>query len=343
MAHVLPGVLFSFCVGLVVNLFIVTNLPLPSNFPALDAQHFDFKKEEALLVSLVPRTDEKELMMFMKRRYLTQSMGIQNTAHLLAHTVGSALYTYRGMRGLLACDDAFQYGCYHGFTYAAVKVNNDTSSLVALEKACMTAGLLGLQCFHGVGHGLLELDGYTRNTLEKTLSRCDVLTSVKYREACYNGTFMQYNRRVGQFYSSNKSLGLRPYDTTHSYEPCDTVPQVYQSQCYAEIPFWWSEVFTIKKFGSKWDTILGLCSGISDSLNRSMCFQSAGTLIGVSLDRSREKSPSSLLQCRGAYQDEDTKVCMLGMVRILKYFNSDILRLVCSVISEDESKEYCGQ
>jgi len=76
-----------------------------------------------------------------------------NTQHELAHVMGSLFYTTQGTGGVIYCDGAFSYGCYHEFFGQAIH-NDGLEVIDFLNKACIEKNPHAEVCQHGLGHGI---------------------------------------------------------------------------------------------------------------------------------------------------------------------------------------------
>lgn len=113
--------------------------------------------------------------------------------HHVAHSLGRAAEKESGHdpRVMLECRVGYAAGCYHGVMeeYFASNPPSDSASLAKLcaEIAPRSPALAERECAHGMGHGLLELPGYT---IARALDSCDYLPGAELQRECYDGVFM---------------------------------------------------------------------------------------------------------------------------------------------------------
>jgi hypothetical protein len=142
--------------------------------------------------------------------------------HELAHMVGDELYLQKGFEGIRACDDSFEYGCYHGVMekFLADKGPSQIGTAVTLCKEAYPDDTQLRQygaCIHGLGHGLLT---WYSLDLKKALHGCDQVPS-DVRLQCADGVFMEY------------SFDITPdhYPISDPWSLCTAVGQEYYIPC----------------------------------------------------------------------------------------------------------------
>lgn len=188
--------------------------------------------------------------------------------HTLAHLFGELLYEKAGVVGLSACDQSYDFGCYHSFFGIAVE-SLGVDVLPAFDRACKERfGRAYLPCQHGIGHGILVFTGV--NNLEKALELCTKL-SWQPTGGCGSGVYMEYNFRTMSNAASGGSY-VRPLERDDPYAPCAALPEKFREGCYSEMPQWWESVF-----GGDHRRIGSLCGALKEAVLRESCFHGAGT------------------------------------------------------------------
>lgn len=114
--------------------------------------------------------------------------------HPLAHALGRYAMARRGDLAVLGeCTPSFQSGCFHGalegyFLQGGTIDRASAGRICASRAAQGTRGFELLECWHGLGHGLMvHYDGDFR----RALPICDALDTPVARRECYDGIFME--------------------------------------------------------------------------------------------------------------------------------------------------------
>lgn len=199
--------------------------------------------------------------------------------HGIAHSFGEALYDALGTPGVGVCDDAFEFGCYHGFFGNAVSTEGPPV-IAKLNAACrLTWDDKYLPCHHGIGHGILAYVGVNR--LAEALNLCKTISSETIG-GCASGVIMAYNFRN---LNHSDTVETRPVEQNNPQLPCATVPREFLAACYAEQPQWWLAVL-----GNDFKKIGALCSKAPKEA-RDACFHGVGNFIApaVQFDVERTK------------------------------------------------------
>lgn len=169
-------------------------------------------------------------------RMLQENNLIEKTVddHQIAHTVGRDTANMFGVNGkaFLSCPTSFNYGCQHGFFEAAlVKVKPAKS---AIDAICGSLGdeysiKFKFYCYHGVGHGVLDAEGYD---LKAALDVCDTLDKTG-ADGCWQGVFME-NVNAGMRGEAQSNI----FSKTDPLAPCNTVHEKYRLECYINHSGW---------------------------------------------------------------------------------------------------------
>jgi hypothetical protein len=114
--------------------------------------------------------------------------------HPLAHALGRyAMATRKDLAVLGECTPSFQSGCFHGalegyFLQGGTIERASAGRICASRAAQGSRGFELLECWHGLGHGLMvHYDGDFR----QALPICDALDTPVARRECYDGIFME--------------------------------------------------------------------------------------------------------------------------------------------------------
>jgi len=157
--------------------------------------------------------------------------------HNLAHTFGDALFDAEGIEALPVCDVSFAMGCFHGFFGRAIQLSG-IGIIKDLESSCYRdlSTVPARVCVHGIGHGLLNLAGYTPDGITRALTECDALVArPESAHDCAGGIFMEYNTNM------LTDLVPRPMPASPAV-PCDSARADVQGICYFWSAQWWPDV-----------------------------------------------------------------------------------------------------
>ena len=196
--------------------------------------------------------------------------------HAIVGLFGEVLYKDLGIEGLIWCDDAYGFGCYHGFFEKAI-TRKGIDILYDLDAACVSKfGLLGLGCPHGIGHGLGEYLG--PGNLAQQLDYCKGLSWKGALFGCQSGVFMEYNF-PSLALNGTSQIKTRPWDEAHAEAPCDHVDNQFRRACYFELTAWWQEVLS-----KNYAKIGVLCGDLTDAGEREACFMGVGYNVNLVTD-----------------------------------------------------------
>lgn len=207
-----------------------------------------------------------------------------NKPHELGHWVGAQLYAKEGIEGISFCGSSSGYSCFHGF-FARAFPEEGEQLLKKADEVCGKSyeeeGNGG--CFHGVGHGLLALEGYSFNNLVSALGGCDKLKgSVHAASLCRNGVFMEYNFRTMQDLENDLTM-IREFNSEKPFDPCDILPSRHQSDCYFEQVAWWSQVLE-----QNFLEVINLCQSLVPEFQEG-CFRGVGRNLAIGTEYNKEK------------------------------------------------------
>ena len=187
-----------------------------------------------------------------------ESVGIR---HGTAHVFGELLFETEGLAGLGVCDQAFTFGCYHGFLGRAVN-KNGIDIVSSLNAGCVAANGEGESaCRHGLGHGILDYIGPSHLTDAYAVCRkigWDGLLG------CGQGVIMEYLQSRDRIFTFESGAPLRP---------CDGLSADLRPSCYFELPYAW--------YFAKLDfpKMRELCFGLQDE-DRRACLLGLGRAAG---------------------------------------------------------------
>ncbi len=253
-----------------------------------------------------------------------KAMGKLGESHKMAHVLGEVLYDELGTDGVGSCDDAFEYGCYHGFFDRAVRAKG-ISVIGVFNKACRAAwGARYLPCHHGIGHGVIAYAG--GNYLVEALMTCKTI-STEPTGGCLSGVFMGYNF---QNFDHSGSVHVRSFDDANAQLPCALLPHEFVAACYGEQPQWWLAVFNndVKKTG-----MLCLQAGTTEA--QEACFHGIGNYVAPFAQYDVDRTIASCSQMPGRRQQA---WCQEGasLIFLSQSLTRDHARDVCRGLEADD-------
>ncbi|HEX6040871.1 hypothetical protein [Longimicrobium sp.] len=119
---------------------------------------------------------------------------LRGQGHPLAHALGRYAMSHRRDLALLGeCTPSFQSGCFHGalegwFLQGGTIDEASADRICAARSARGARGFELLECWHGLGHGLMVHAG---GDFRQALPICDALDQAQARRECYDGIFME--------------------------------------------------------------------------------------------------------------------------------------------------------
>ncbi|MEX0652017.1 MAG: hypothetical protein WD509_00900 [Candidatus Paceibacterota bacterium] len=168
----------------------------------------------------------------------------KESCHSIAHNVGLASFKYylKDENSVLSKKTSVcAYGFYHGFMEALLTRTGDVS---AARDFCLFVGRrmnqdtpdAELQCFHGIGHGAVDLAVATdgpqkdeRNLVDNSLRICEQVSQTN--EEIYRCTSGVYNS-LANIYITNEGYILRKDDPLWI---CKEQPEEYKESCYGNM------------------------------------------------------------------------------------------------------------
>ena len=232
-----------------------------------------------------------------------------NVQHSASHLMGEALYTALGIEGIGVCDDAFSFGCYHGF-FSRVISEYGVESVATLDTECIALGAAERgPCQHGIGHGVLQYFGYDR--LNEALDACTLTDRIDQTSGCPSGVFMEFNVPLSENERGESVVLPRPFDIDNPYAPCDTVAESFVASCYYELPQWWAQIFE-----NDYEKLSSLCAGLSDQKFSELCFLKIGNLV---VSNSTTDTSEIEMVCTSMATQAGTARCLFGAAETLSW------------------------
>lgn len=222
--------------------------------------------------------------------------------HNAAHLFGEALYDVKRLKGIAACDQTFNFGCYHGFMSRAI-AREGLLVVRELDRVCKSDTAAPTACEHGIGHGILEFVGHAK--LLPALDACKLTNQQDPVAGCTSGVFMEYNVPLETMEGGAVAVQARPLvDTQKPFDICPDMPDQYRQSCYQELPQWWIQVLTtdIGEMGK-------ICSTAETEVLRIVCYNGITKIV----PSQGQYSPSTIItMCSSMPNDTERTRCLVG-------------------------------
>lgn len=225
--------------------------------------------------------------------------------HDVAHTFSSVLFEIEGPAAIQICDDDYSHGCFHEVLAATIETEGP-AVLPELDAYCKTSEY---DCQHGIGHGLIALEGYDEIALWAALEHCQNLGSMDVRDGCYGGIFMEYNLRTME----GVNAFSRKYSASTGDPTCSLVPSHAQTACNFWLAQWFMSHYDRSDNTGLFDWTYTQCMALPNQLAQQECVNGLGYEIGGYVNDI--EAALSLCDSVSTYPDQCT-------VSVLAHFNS---------------------
>ena len=283
--------------------------------------------------------DSKALRAYLKEFGVRKTMQrlstlatVEESCHWVAHDageIGLELYSDSVFR---ECSDDCQSGCYHGAIAAYFKERGTADFSTNLRRVCSDElnDFVRLQCFHGIGHGLLAWANYD---LPEALRGCDLLP--KNRSSCWVGVFMENAAAASPAEAAGEpERHVSEYLSDDPLYPCTAVGEKYRSTCY-----FMQTTRMARMFSDDLSRVVGACLTAPTEYRRS-CFESMGRDVGtMPLGDPR----GAIEKCGFAPQGVYRTACLVGVAEDVFWDPSgqDAALEFCGALSEESEKLTC--
>ncbi len=267
----------------------------------------------------------------LKKRYNTDTFVVAQ-CHPLTHVIGrQAVKLYPTVSKAYQHGDSFCWsGYYHGVLEGIVKNIGQENLPKKMDTICAdipgkaTYNFDYYNCVHGLGHGIMELDG---DDVFSSLTQCDNLTGDWEKQSCYSGTFME---NVIVFGRDGSSPGLKAEDPIY---PCTAVDSKYKFQCYLG-----QTSFVLSQNGGNFKATFGVCAGVEPAF-REVCGQSIGR---DAANYANHDAAQTKTTCDLATFPQDKTNCVIGAVKEFISYHHAITQAnaYCNILP-DPDKSTC--
>ena len=267
----------------------------------------------------------------LKKRYNTDQFVVVE-CHPITHVIGrEAVTLYPTVSQAYQHGDSFCWsGYYHGVLEGVVKNIGQENLPKKMDTICAdipgkaTYNFDYYNCVHGLGHGIMELDG---DDVFGSLKQCDNLTGDWEKQSCYSGTFME---NVIVFGRDGSAPDLKPQDPIY---PCTAVDSKYKFQCYLG-----QTSFVLSQNGGDFKSTFNVCAGVEPAF-RDVCGQSIGRDAANYANHDAGKTKTT---CDLATFPQDKTNCVIGAVKeFISYYHAITQANAYCNILEDPDKTAC--
>lgn len=286
-----------------------------------------FMKERSILEEKLKNEKLTLVYDYIKYNYMNEQV---NTVHNLLHWFGGKIYEKEGIKGIAICDDAFKWGCFHGFFGKAFS-DKGIKLLYEAQKECLkhnNNSVLNNGCLHGIGHGIMVMEGYDLNGLNSSLKDCELLIDNFQVMTCAGGVFMEYNDGLLSPQKDPDQLtSLRLFQKDDPYMPCSEAESKFQPICYKKWSIWLWQVFD-----GNIQTLIPLCKKVINKINRNSCFSGLGEVaMGF-----RDADVSNLIKfCNNLIDPDGIKSCLKSIVHEMNLRKDPNITQICQKLGMD--------
>jgi len=272
--------------------------------------------------------DSEAAWEYLKDAFIVNNQVIGN-AHELAHIAGNSIYRQHGIKGILLCDPAFGFGCYHGVTEKLLtesgidnikEIENQCASLYPSDK-----GGEAPSCIHGIGHGLLTMNGLN---IDKSLNDCDLLLDYN-RHYCYDGVFMEHQL----------SSPAAKIDSENPWEFCTNFDEQYHPSCatYHIVDF-------LFQFNNNISALADACEASPNPTIYQNCYRS----LGLRVSQISQGNPQIIQQLCSAIdnkQGKDTCTIFAAVETIFQEYSGwqQTYRVLCNSLTGNSAQSCLAQ
>jgi len=308
---------------LVLIAVLIVGIPAAAMGEGSDHSHEGPSADGQEIVALARAADPKAALLDLRRR-MTESDALAAACHPVVHALGREAYTRYGnlAEALGFADGVCNWGYLHGVLEGYFADTADPSN--AMQSACAgyaVESLLGFECYHGVGHGLMLL---TASDLRRSLDFCDAYAEKVARSSCHNGVFMEYF-----------DAGRRPFAATSAdalFAPCRDQKRKYKTDCYLYAPLHYLVVHEGDYAGA-----LVWCTG-AEPAYREICAAGVGSQAMKENVSAPRLVAARCSQGKGAY----ASACISGMVSLYINHHGSVEPAIalCATLDRD-SRRVC--
>ena len=250
----------------------------------------------------------------LKTAYATDD-ATRSGCHQLTHAIGRAeADTVKDVSQAYALGDNFCWsGYYHGVMESLVirmgekNLNNHLATICAPLKAQKPYSFTHYNCVHGLGHGIMVING---SQLFSALKTCDSLADSWERQSCYGGAFME-----NEMEEVNPNHATNYLKSDEPMYPCTAVGEAYKYQCYLM-----QTSHALKLANNDFVRVFNECAAV-ESRYAIVCYQSLGR---DASGNSNSQVEPTLTNCMYGPDQTARENCIIGAVKdFVSYYHSD--------------------
>jgi len=227
--------------------------------------------------------------------------------------------------------DSCDYGFVHGVfeTYLPHKVMIEKKKLEEIDfvRVCLELGQLtnlryGIECSHGMGHGLTQV--YDTNVFQ-AIKKCDEFSTETYQYECQRGVFME---NWIEYFKTGKGT-FNEFDLLY---PCNQVEEKYQKACYSKLG-----ILLLQKRNYSPDLAFQDCEIISNKESTKQCYQDVALYAAIEYFGNIDKTADMCDKANPKFQKNCINGALYAIILFVDYELSDDF---CDTLSEN-FYEFC--
>ena len=252
----------------------------------------------------------------LKAAYSNDKNGaVKSDCHQLTHAIGRAeADSVKDVDQAYALGDNFCWsGYYHGVMESIVtrigakNVTSKLPTICASLKAKQPYSFSHYNCVHGLGHGIMDIDG---SKLFSALKTCDLLSDSWEQQSCYGGVFMENG--MDEVNPDHHTAYLKADEPMY---PCTAVAETYKSQCYLS-----QTSHALRLADYNFAQVFDECGAVEAPF-ANICYQSLGRDASGNTNSQAEQTK---VNCMYGPTQDARENCIIGAVKdFVSYFHSD--------------------
>jgi hypothetical protein len=267
--------------------------------PAGELSNEEYLKIEKEMLSIVENEDPRVAMTAMRDR-VDSNPSLAKSCHSIVHDIGHASYVkYKDFGLAMQYQDEF---CNSGYLHGIIEIHFAKSKdiFTDIQNVCAPykeGSFLSLECFHGIGHGLMY---YTLNDLPKSLKICEQLNNKLAQNSCAGGVFME-NFNTDQ--KDHLSTYLKIEDPSY---PCTIQDKKLKSICYTYAP-----IYFLNLHKNDYKGALDWCRGVEQGYHDACAEGVGGQIIKENI-----QDPIFVEKICISGKINETTPCIRGMINL---------------------------
>ena len=262
--------------------------------------------------------ENQETVLATVQDYLSALHSAKFYCHKQGHHMGEFLYGVVGnlpdalSAATLTCGGSQIHGVLEGYFTTEVFSGNDPEN-IQISDICNVVGdnhlsLIRFDCAHGLGHAILK--AYDHN-LFSALERCKELETLREREACSSGMFMENVVEVRKLRAANPDYPSPEtknvlFDKDDPLYPCSKVEEQFFEGCIL-----YQTSLMLRELDMSTEEAFNLCDNLTSKSNSRQCYSAIGREIS-SKYLQYEDWRGLASECEQGTNPVAFKVCAMG-------------------------------